>query len=109
MALEREGSFSVWPRDEGIIAADRPYRMIGRREFITLIGAAAAWPLAARAQQAGGRIYRIGILGATSLQPSEGFVNAFRDGMRERGYVEGQNLAIEYRAPAVTSEQNRDI
>jgi putative ABC transport system substrate-binding protein len=80
-----------------------------RREFITLLGGAAAWPLAVRAQQRGGRIYRIGILGATSLRAAEGFLNAFRDGMRERGYVEGQNLAIEYRAPAAASEQNREV
>jgi putative ABC transport system substrate-binding protein len=81
-----------------------------RREFITLLGGAtAAWPLAARAQSPGGRVYRIGILGATSLRAAEGFLNAFRDGMRERGYVEGQNLAIEYRAPAAPSEQNRDL
>jgi putative ABC transport system substrate-binding protein len=80
----------------------------GRREFITLLGGAAAWPLAARAQLSGSRIYRIGILGATSLRAAEGFMNAFRDGMRERGYVEGQNLVIEFRAPAGPSEQ-RDV
>ena len=82
---------------------------VKRREFITLLGSAIAWPLAARAQQRGGRIYRIGILGATSLRAAEGFLNAFRDGMRERGYVEGQNLAIEYRAPAAASEQNQEV
>jgi len=70
----------------------------GRREFITLLCGAAAWPLTARAQPAPSRIYRIGILGATSLRAAEGFMNAFRDGMRERGYVEGQNLVIEFRA-----------
>jgi putative tryptophan/tyrosine transport system substrate-binding protein len=81
----------------------------GRREFITLLIGAAAWPLAARAQPSGSRIYRIGILGATSLRAAEGFVNAFREGMRERGYVEGQNLAIEFRAPSAPSEQNQDV
>ena len=80
----------------------------GRREFITLLGGAAAWPLAARAQLSGSRIYRIGILGATSLRAAEGFMNAFRDGMRERGYVEGQNLVIEFRAPSAPSEM-RDV
>ena len=79
-----------------------------RRAFITMLGgAAAAWPLAALAQQPGGRVYRIGILGATSPGPAEVMVNAFRDGMRERGYVEGQNLAIEYRAPGAASQQDR--
>src|SRR5262249_35703011 len=85
-----------------------------RRDFITLIGSAAAgnsllWPLAARAQRAGGRVYRIGMLGAASLRAAEGLVSAFRDGMREHGYVEGQNLAIDYSAPAAASEQNRDV
>ena len=80
----------------------------GRREFITLLGSAAAWPLTARAQPAPSRIYRIGILGATSLRAAEGFMNAFRKGMRERGYVEGQNLVIEFRAPSAPSEM-RDV
>ena len=80
----------------------------GRREFITLLGGAAAWPLTARAQPAPSRIYRIGILGATSLRAAEGFMNAFREGMRERGYVEGQNLVIEFRAPSAPSEM-RDV
>jgi putative ABC transport system substrate-binding protein len=60
-----------------------------RREFVLLAGAAATSPLAARAQQRSGRIFRIGILGATSLGPAEVMMNAFREGMRERGYVEG--------------------
>ena len=80
----------------------------GRREFITLLVGAAAWPLAARAQPAPSRIYRIGILGATSLRVAGGFVSAFREGMRERGYVEGQNLVIEFRAPSAPSEM-RDV
>jgi putative ABC transport system substrate-binding protein len=80
----------------------------GRREFITLLGGAAAWPLAARAQPAPSRIYRIGILGATSLRVAGGFVSVFREGMRERGYVEGQNLVIEFRAPSAPSEM-RDV
>jgi putative ABC transport system substrate-binding protein len=81
-----------------------------RREFMTLLGGTmVAWPLTARAQQASGRVYRIGILGATSLAVAEGLVNAFRDGLRERGYVEGQNMAIDFRAPAVSFEQSPDI
>jgi len=83
---------------------------VRRRQFITLVGgSAAAWPLAALAQQPSGRVFRIGILGATSPGPAEVMLNAFRDGMRESGYVEGQNLAIEYHAPGAASEQDRGV
>jgi putative ABC transport system substrate-binding protein len=71
-----------------------------RREFITLVGAvAAAWPLAARAQQAA-KVPRIGYLVTGSLETPDGrvFVDAFRQGLRERGYVEGQTIVIEYRS-----------
>ena len=54
--------------------------MTTRRTFITMLaGAAAAWPLAARAQQQSGRVFRIVILGATSPGPAEVMLNAFRD------------------------------
>ena len=64
---------------------------MGRREFVALVGGAAAWPLAARAQQPPERMRRIGIIDDAPMW------NAFRQGLREHGYLEGQNIAFDYK------------
>jgi putative tryptophan/tyrosine transport system substrate-binding protein len=83
-----------------------------RREFITLLGgAAAAWPLAARAQQAT-KVPRIGILspGRSELpDPTLNMLNAFLQGLHELGYTEGQNLAIERQYADGSSDRLREL
>jgi len=65
---------------------------VRRREFIHLLGAAAAWPLATRAQQ--GSVYRLGFL--RNGPPPQSFMEGLRRGLRELGYIEGRNITIHY-------------
>jgi putative ABC transport system substrate-binding protein len=73
------------------------FDQLKRRAFITLLGGAAVWPLAARAQQAG-RVYRIGVLETSPAASNAPNFDALRKGLRELGYVEGQNLILDYRS-----------
>jgi putative ABC transport system substrate-binding protein len=69
--------------------------MSSRREFITLLAGATAWPLAARAQQPSMPL--IGFLHGGSAEANQGFTSTFRQGLKHTGFSEGQNLAIEFR------------
>src|SRR5262249_30104659 len=78
-------------------AAPRPRRRgdrMKRRKFITLIGGAAAWPLAARAQQ---QLPVIGILSSRSRATDALLIAVIRQGLNDTGFIEGRNVSIEYR------------
>ena len=68
-----------------------------RREFITLLGGTAAWPLVARAQQPSAKVFRIGFLGTPTADSLPKRPEAFRAGLRDLGYREGRDFVIEYR------------
>jgi putative tryptophan/tyrosine transport system substrate-binding protein len=82
----------------------------GRREFITLLGGAVAWPLVARAQR--GRIFRIGLLApgrSVGADASLATLNSVVTGLRELGYVEGQNIAIERGFGEANADRLREV
>ncbi|HKF11413.1 MAG TPA: ABC transporter substrate binding protein, partial [Xanthobacteraceae bacterium] len=80
-----------------------------RREFITLLGGAvAAWPLVARAQQAG-KIYRVGFLANDPTIPTQPAGQAFLEGLRESGFIEGKNAIIERRFAEGRLDQYADL
>src|SRR5512132_4394008 len=78
---------------------------VRRREFLTLVGAAVAWPIAARAQQPD-RMRRLGVLMGFAERDREGqaFVAAFRGGLQKLGWVEGRNIRIDYRWTGLDKE-----
>jgi len=81
---------------------------VNKREFITLLGGAVAWPLVARAQQAA-KVARIGFLGSTFAANWASRVEAFQSGLRDLRYVEGENIAIEFRWADENYDQLADL
>jgi putative tryptophan/tyrosine transport system substrate-binding protein len=80
-----------------------------RREFVTLLGsAAAAWPLAARAQQSE-KIWRVGVLEATTAERNATNLLSLKQALLDLGYVEGRNLAIEYRSADGRAEHFEEL
>ena len=84
------------------------FGQLKRRQFITLLGGAAAWPLAARAQQAD-RMRRVGVLMNVAADDPEGQarITAFAQGLQELGWVIGRNVRIDYRWGAMDADRSR--
>src|SRR5262245_54783047 len=82
---------------------------VKRREFITLLGGATAWPLAARAQQQPAKLPTIGFLGAATPAAWSVFIVAFVRRLRELGWIEGRTIAIEYRWAEGRGERYAEI
>src|SRR5262249_29737729 len=82
--------------------------MIGRREFISLLGGAAAWPVSVAAQRAG-KLWRIGILDSATRELNSANVDVLLGSLRELGYVEGQNLVVDYRSAGGRDERLLDL
>jgi putative ABC transport system substrate-binding protein len=79
-----------------------------RREFMTLLGGAAAWPLAARAQQSE-KIWRVGVLETTTAERNATNLFALKQALLDLGYVEGRNLAMEYRSADGRAERFEEL
>jgi putative ABC transport system substrate-binding protein len=84
------------------------FDQLKRREFITMLGGAAAWPLAARAQQRG-RLPTIGLLGSSTRPGWAPWTAAFVQRLRELGWIEGRTIAIEYRWAEGRNERGAEI
>jgi putative ABC transport system substrate-binding protein len=78
---------------------------VKRREFMALLGGATGWPVATRAQQKQASITRVAFLGPEAASTNQHFLDAFRQGMREHGYVDGQNIDLHERWAEGQSER----
>jgi putative tryptophan/tyrosine transport system substrate-binding protein len=85
-----------------------PFHRVDRRQTIVLLGGAAAWPFAARAQQQGSSA-KVGVLWPGSSPPPSPRMESFRAGLRRSGYVDGQNVTIELRYAQAGLEQLSDL
>ena len=84
--------------------------MIERRDFITLLGTAAAWPLAARAQRSPNKIPVVGVLWhAGSAEEEDVYLSVLRKAFRDLGYIEGKNIQLEHRFPAENPDRFRTL